>query len=55
MAFDQESKDKANELSKEVISAAIEVHWPLGPGLLESSNEACLCRELELRDIPFER
>jgi GxxExxY protein len=27
----------------------------LGPGLLESAYEECLCRELSLRDIPFER
>ena len=54
MTFDQETKDKANELSKLVIGAAIEVHRHLGPGLLESTYEACLCRELELRGIAFE-
>jgi GxxExxY protein len=26
-----------------------------GPGLLESAYEECLCRELELREIPYER
>ncbi|NOT59450.1 MAG: GxxExxY protein [Acidobacteria bacterium] len=35
--------------------AAMEVHTKLGPGLLESAYEACLCRELQLRGIPFER
>jgi GxxExxY protein len=55
MTFDQETKDKANELSKLVIGAAIEVHRHLDPGLLESTYEACLCRELELRGIVFER
>lgn len=44
-----------NDLSGEVISAAIEVHRILGPGLLESAYEECLCRELELRQIPYER
>jgi GxxExxY protein len=44
-----------NELTKEIISAAIEVHRALGPGLLESAYEECLCRELNLRGIPFER
>ncbi len=44
-----------NELTESVIGAAIEVHRALGPGLLESSYELCLCRELDLRDIPFER
>lgn len=31
------------------------MHRTLGPGLLESVYEACLCRELQLRDIGFER
>ena len=44
-----------NELSKEIIGAAIEVHRHLGPGLLESAYEEALCYELELRDIPYER
>ena len=44
-----------NNLSGQIIGAAIEVHKALGPGLLESAYEACLCRELELRGIPFER
>ncbi len=41
-------------LTEQVIGAAIEVHRTLGPGLLESVYEACLCRELLHRDIPFE-
>ena len=41
--------------SKEVIGAAIEVHRYLGPGLLESAYEECLCRELAIRGITFER
>ena len=40
---------------EEAISSAIEVHRQLGPGLLESVYEACLCRELELRKIGFDR
>jgi len=44
-----------NELSKAVIGCAIEVHRALGPGLLESIYEICLCHELNLRVIPFER
>jgi len=44
-----------NDLTGEVIGAAIEVHKILGPGLLESAYEECLCRELELRKIPHER
>jgi GxxExxY protein len=38
-----------------VIGAAIEVHRQLGPGLLESSYRECLCPELVLLRIPFER
>ena len=44
-----------NELSREIIGAAIEVHRHLGPGLLESAYEEALCHELELRAIPHER
>ena len=44
-----------NELTGSVIGAAIEVHKTLGPGLLESIYEECLCRELELREISYER
>jgi GxxExxY protein len=44
-----------NELSKEIIGAAIEVHRQLGPGLLESAYEEALCHELELRNTPYER
>jgi GxxExxY protein len=43
----------ANPISKKVIGAAIEVHRHLGPGLLESSYHACLCHELEIREIPY--
>ena len=44
-----------NKLSSKVIGAAIEVHKHLGPGLLESAYEECLCHELELRDTSYER
>ena len=44
-----------NQLTHEIIGASMEVHRALGPGLLESAYEACLCRELTLRGIPFER
>jgi len=42
---------QANQLSREVIGAAIEVHRHKGPGLLESIYEKCLMRELEIRGI----
>jgi len=44
-----------NDISGKIIGAAIEVHKHLGPGLLESAYEECLCRELELRGIDFRR
>jgi GxxExxY protein len=44
---------EADPLSASVIGAAIEVHRHLGPGLLESVYETCLCRELTLRGVPF--
>ena len=43
-----------NIISARIIGAAIEVHRNLGPGLLESSYQSCLCRELELRGIPHQ-
>ena len=46
---------RVNRITREIIGAAIEVHRALGPGLLESAYEECLCRELTLRPIPFER
>jgi GxxExxY protein len=42
-------------LTENIIGAAIEVHKTLGPGLLESAYEECLCHELHLREINFQR
>jgi GxxExxY protein len=42
-------------LTDRIIGAAIEVHKALGPGLLESVYEVCLCRELGLRGLRFEK
>jgi len=44
-----------NELSFEIIGAAIEVHRVLGPGLLESAYEECLCYELKQKGLEFEQ
>ena len=44
-----------NDISGKIIGAAIEVHKHLGPGLLESAYEECLCCEMTLRGIKFER
>ncbi|MCL5959694.1 MAG: GxxExxY protein [Chloroflexi bacterium] len=46
---------ESNEVTQAIVGGAIEVHPALGPGLLESAYEECLCRELGLRRIAFER
>ena len=46
-------KIEFSELSNKVIGCAIEVHKALGPGLLESAYQQCLCHELRLNDIDF--
>jgi GxxExxY protein len=47
-----DEKERLNQLSAEVIKAAIQVHKQLGPGLLESAYEACLRYELGKQGIP---
>ena len=49
------AKVHINQLTGEVIGAAIEVHRALGPGLLESAYRKSLCRELVLRGVPFQK
>ena len=44
-----------NGISAAIIGAAIDVHTELGPGLLESAYETCLCLELSERGLAFER
>ena len=46
--------EEDEELARQVIGAAIEVHRLLGPGFLESIYRRALCHELSLRGIPFE-
>jgi len=43
------------QLTEAIIGAAIEVHSELGPGLLESAYEECLCHELKLRGLSIRR
>jgi len=54
---DTEARSKLlyEELTESVIGAAIEVHRTIGPGLLESAYEECLCQELRLRGVSFKR
>lgn len=44
-----------NNITHEIIGAAIEVHKRLGPGLLESAYEVCLAHELSLRNLRVDR
>jgi GxxExxY protein len=44
-----------NDGSDAIIGACIEVHRELGPGLLESIYEECVCMELRARGIAYER
>jgi len=44
-----------NALTHDIITAAIEVHRHLGPGLLESAYQECVCCELSKMGISFRR
>jgi GxxExxY protein len=44
-----------NDVTGQIIGAAIEVHSSIGPGLLESAYQECIARELTLRGVPFLR
>ena len=48
-------KSEIDAITEGIIGAAIEVHRHLGPGLMESAYEECLCHELRHRNVPFER
>jgi GxxExxY protein len=49
----REDENDRDPRTASIIGAAIEVHRQLGPGLLESAYEQCLCHELRLRGLPF--
>jgi GxxExxY protein len=51
----EEMTGNLNQITQAIIGAAIEVHRALGPGLLESAYQKCLCHELTIRETPFER
>ncbi|MEK6756397.1 MAG: GxxExxY protein, partial [Bacteroidota bacterium] len=44
-----------NDISREIIGSSIEVHRTLGPGILESAYEECLCYELSAKGMSFAR
>ena len=48
--------DNSLELvAREIVDSALKVHQTLGPGLLESVYETCLCHELSKRGVPCVR
>ena len=60
MSSDSESKGEyadtpENALTDRIIGAAIEVHRHLGPGLLETAYQECLCYELSQQGLRFEQ
>lgn len=40
-------------IAGEIVNSAYKVHTALGPGLMESVYEACMCHELKKRGVPF--
>jgi GxxExxY protein len=46
---------RLNQITEQIIGCAIEVHRALGPGLLESAYEECLCYELSQKGLKFKR
>lgn len=44
-------KERYEQIGKHILDASIEVHRELGPGLLESVYEICLCEELRNRNL----
>jgi GxxExxY protein len=55
MAQGEEERRRFWDRTEQVVGALISVHRHLGPGLLESAYEACVCRELNLRGLAFDR
>lgn len=51
----QQAEIKNDTLTELIIGAAIQVHRELGPGLLESAYETCLCHELSLLNLKVEK
>lgn len=47
------TKEKIDQLTYEIVGAAIEVHRELGPGLKEAVYEEAMCMELDSRNIRY--
>jgi GxxExxY protein len=55
MIHHRDTEGSSWHVTHDIVGGAIEVHRQLGPGLLESAYETCLCRELSLRGIRFQQ
>jgi len=53
--YEEANQERDDILTRKIIGAAIEVHRRLGPGLLESTYEICLCYELNLMNLRVNR
>ncbi len=53
--FTEDTGESRSGLSGAIIGSALRVHSKLGPGLLESAYEECLCRQLSLDALSFRR
>lgn len=51
----EEASERKELIASQIVDSAIKVHQNLGPGLLEKVYEACLCRELEKRNLEYQR
>ncbi|MEM8947677.1 MAG: GxxExxY protein [Planctomycetota bacterium] len=45
---------EVDEVARQIVDSAFQVHKKLGPGLLESVYERCLCHELTKRNLVYE-
>lgn len=54
MLSDEQRRERSNVLTEKIIGCAIDVHKGLGPGLLESAYEKCLCFEFAQRSFKLE-
>lgn len=51
----RDTEAQGDPTTEAIIGLGIEVHRALGPGLLESAYEECLCFELKQSGMPFQR
>ena len=51
----ERSRKEIEDIAETVMTAAMQVHRSLGPGLLESTYRTCLCTELDLLKLSFQR